>query len=152
MELGAFRRVCRVGVAVLLGGVLGLPAALIGTFPAYAANVVVSSGADSGPGTLRAVVAAASPGDIITFTVPTVTLTTAPITVNKNLIIRGNGAGATQITRSGAAFRIFDVTAGVTVTIDLLTITGGAGNGGGGVRNSGTQPHPQRAAFQQHNR
>jgi hypothetical protein len=135
MALGTSRRV---GTALVLAGVMTSLVVAIGIGPAHAANVVVTSGVDSGPGTLRNAVAAAAPGDVITFTVATVTLTTASITINKNLVIRGNGPQFTTITRSGnVAFRIFDVTAG-TVTIDMVTISGGAGPSGGGIRNNGT--------------
>ena len=104
-----------------------------------AATVVVTSGADSGPGTLRQVVADAAAGDTITFAVGTVTLTTGQILIDKNLTIRGNGPAVTTVTRSASTprFRIFEVAAGVEATIDLLTVTGGDEVFGGGIYSSG---------------
>jgi CSLREA domain-containing protein len=55
------------------------------------------------------------------------------------LAIRGAGAGTTSIS-AGSIDRVLDVRGG-TITISLVTITGGAapaGEGGGGIRNAGT--------------
>jgi len=64
--------------SVIMAALVGLvtPVALVMTAgPAAAANVVVSDGGDTGAaGQLRQVVAAAAANDVITFTVPTVTL------------------------------------------------------------------------------
>jgi hypothetical protein len=131
----------RASVAALLVGVLTPLVGSVGVVPAFAAtNRVVTSSADSGAGTLRNAVATAVPGDTITFTVPTVSLTGLPITVDKDLTIRGNGPAATLITRASGTGRILDVPVGPTVTIDLVTISGGNASGdlGGGIQNNGT--------------
>ena len=83
---------------------------------------------DGSSGTLRAVIAAASPGTEILFakSVHTITLTGGQLVINKNLDIEG--PGAVNLTVSGNnASRVFDITNNATVTIAGLTITDGAG-------------------------
>src|SRR6516162_8242272 len=59
-------------------------------------TLTVTSTADSGPGTLRADIAAAQPGDTIVFSPSlagqTITLTSGELVVNKSLTIQGPGA------------------------------------------------------------
>ncbi|MBI4752726.1 MAG: hypothetical protein HY774_29910, partial [Acidobacteria bacterium] len=105
------------------------------------ATLTVTSGADSGAGTLRDQIVAATAGDTIVFSgVSTVTLTTAELLINKDLTIDG-GAGVT-VTRSTAGgtpnFRIFNISSGV--MMNNLSITNGnvSGGDGGGIINSGT--------------
>jgi predicted outer membrane repeat protein len=102
-----------------------------GLVSSFAATLTVTTGSDSGAGSLRNQIAAAASGDIIVFSgVTTVTLTSAELVINKNLTING-GSGVT-ITRSGSTlFRIFNITAG-TVTLNNLTISNGNANGGSG--------------------
>src|SRR5436190_1048159 len=79
--------------------------------PARAANIVVNSTADNGPGnctticTLRDAIATANAGDNIAFDYPstfstpqTITLTGGPLTINKNVYIWGPGPDATFLT------------------------------------------------------
>jgi hypothetical protein len=116
------------------------------TVPARAATIVVTSAADSGPGSLRQAIADAAPGDTITFasSVNTVTLTNGDL-VLRNVTIQGPGASQLTVRRDPSAvqFRVFTVNAGVTATLAALTITGGdaggvnARYGGGGVLNAG---------------
>ncbi|MFN8344058.1 MAG: choice-of-anchor Q domain-containing protein [Spirosomataceae bacterium] len=99
----------------------------------------VTNGNDSGSGSLRDAIAnAASGATIIFFGVTTVTLTSGELLINKDLTIDG-GSGVT-ITRSGGAqFRIFNVSSGVTVSMNKLTITNGNhGSQAGGIQNSST--------------
>jgi Secretion system C-terminal sorting domain len=106
-------------------------------FIAKAATITVTSGADAGAGTLRDAIVAAVAGDDIVFSgVTTVTLTSAQLTINKNLTING-GTGVT-ITRSGAtAFRIFNITSALTVVFNKLSITNGKNaSQAGGVENN----------------
>lgn len=101
----------------------------MGAPPAYAANLTVTTDADSGPGSLRAAVAAAHPGDTVTFAsnlilVP-IKLTSGEILIDKDLTIRGNGSAFTTIRREAGSpdFRIFNIAgAGVDVTIDSVTV------------------------------
>jgi hypothetical protein len=86
--------------------------------------LLVTSLADSGPGTLRATVASAAPGDSIDFSVSgTVHLTTGEITIAKDLTI--SGVGATVTVDGLGRDRLFEVAPGNTVTIDHLTLTNG---------------------------
>lgn len=129
---------------------------------------VVTSGNDSGAGTLRQVIADACAGSVVTFAggVGTINLSTAELVVAKDLTIDG-GAGVTVTRQTGSpSFRIFRIDAGNTVVLDSLTISNGnvagdgagilnfgnlsvldsvlsgnastAGNGGGGIANYGT--------------
>ncbi len=74
-----------------------IPAFLVLASPASAATVNVTSLADSGPGTLRAAIAAAPAGDTTTIVLPTGTITLASkLTIaNRSLTITGQGAAAT---------------------------------------------------------
>ncbi len=91
---------------------------------------VVTSLADSGAGSLRAALAAATPGETITFggaaTSGTITLTSGELLVNKGLTLDGAG----QITVSGNnASRVFRVDDSLStlanVTMRGLNVTGG---------------------------
>src|SRR5262249_37670472 len=86
----------------------------------------------AGDGSLRGEIAAAQGGDTINFAPglagQTITLTGGELAITKNLDIEG--PGATQLTVSGhPASRVFDISAGVTVTIAGLTMTDGLANG-----------------------
>lgn len=116
-------------------------------------NLVVTSNADSGAGSLRQAIVDACAGGTITFdmnqVVSPITLTTAHLLINKNLTITGPGANVLTVMRSTAGgtpeFRIFEIASGANVKITGLTISNGAptpGNTnaavGGGISNSGT--------------
>ena len=112
---------------------------LCSPFTIEASTITVTSGADAGAGTLRAAITSAVAGDDIVFSgVTTVTLTSASLSINKNLTING-GTGVT-ITRSGATeFRIFTIS-GTTTTVvfNKLSITNGKqASQSGGVENNG---------------
>ncbi len=105
--------------------------------------VTVTSSGDSGPGTLRTVLAAAISGEVIDFAanVRTIDLTSAGLTVGTSVTIQ-NDLGTGPVTIDGAnQFTVFTVNSGVTATLSGLTIQNGnsGANGGGGVFiNSGT--------------
>ena len=115
----------------------------------WAATLIVTNTADSGAGSLRNTIAAAAAGDTIQFAAAlngqTITLTSAQLLIGKNLIIDGPGSGQLTVQRSTAGgtpmFRIFEITAGHTVTIQGLTISNGTAQGsfpanaGGGIFN-----------------
>src|ERR1043166_8797241 len=62
---------------------------------------IVTTTADSGPGSLRDAITAAVPGETITFAVTNaITLTNGELVINKNLIIAGPGAATLAIQRS----------------------------------------------------
>jgi hypothetical protein len=107
-------------------------------------TLTVSSAADDGSsGTLRAVIAAANPGDTIVFAKQlkgdTITLIQGQLTISKNLDIEGPGAD--QLTISGNhASRVFEISSGVTANVAGLTIANGLVvtadiAGGGGISN-----------------
>ena len=102
----------------------------------------VSSLADNGPGTLRRLVAAANPGDTITFCVTgTITLTSGEILIDKDLTIDGPGAGLVAISGNNSN-RVLHITspAGI-VNINGVTLQDGKSitGAGGAIANIATQ-------------
>ena len=87
------------------------------------AVIAVLNNGDSGADSLRAAITAASNGDTIDLTgrSGTITLLT-PITVDKNLAIEGPGATTLAIDGNHGT-RLFDVTAGTTVSMADLTLS-----------------------------
>lgn len=96
---------------------------------------------DSGPGSLRQALADADNGDTIIFDSSlngrNIGLTSDELVIDKNVTINGPGANSLGVYRSSnAAFRIFHVMPGATVTISGLTISGGGSDQrGGGILN-----------------
>jgi len=125
--------------------------------PVCATDPVVVNNADSGAGSLRQAVTDACDASTITFNmamvISPISLTTAELSINKNLTIAGPGAGLLTIERNAAPatprFRIFNVGSG-TVSLSGLTVTNGKtadgvvgtfgtrGGDGGGIMNFGT--------------
>jgi len=105
---------------------------------AKGAVIDVSNTNDSGAGSLRQAIADASPGDVITFSVTgTISLSSAPLSIGKNLTI--TGPGANLLTISGMSARqVMIITTG-TVTVSGLKLTNGSGGGseGGTLRVTG---------------
>ena len=104
-------------------------------------TLTVANNADSGTGSLRAAIAAAGSGDTINFSSKlkgeTITLTSGPLALGVNLTV--NGLGANKLTVSGGGTEgVFVVSAGVTATIDKLTIANGLAVQGAGIDNFGT--------------
>jgi hypothetical protein len=104
----------------------------------------VTSPADSGDGSLRAMIAAAQDGDQIVFDPSlqgqTITLTSGQLAITKSLDIEGLGADKLAVSGDHAS-RIFAISGGVTVTIAGLTVTDGrvvGTTGGGGILNDGS--------------
>src|SRR5208283_5643378 len=98
--------------------------------------LMVTSPADSGPGSLRDTIAAASSGATIEFakSIHTITLTSGELDITKSLDIVGLGENQLTIKRSSAkatpSFRIFDIFgAGVDVTITGMKIANGLADG-----------------------
>jgi len=104
---------------------------------APAAIIIVTSSGDGGAGSLRQALTNAQDGDTITFSVPTITLTSGELTITKNIAISGPGADVLSVQRDVAApaFRIFRVNPGHTVTIEGMTISNGLAPAGGGIYN-----------------
>jgi hypothetical protein len=115
---------------------LWLTALAFGAAPALATPWVVTTTDDDGPGSLRAAVAAALPGDTITFDLPalpaTIALAVEPVSVAVPLTITGPGADLLTISGS-AASRVFAVNSGGPVTLEHLRIADGLATNGAGV-------------------
>lgn len=110
---------------------------------------VVSTNADSGPGSLRDAVANANPGDTIMFVIPASSTITfaSPITISKNEKISGpgftaNGSSYSGLTLNGnGATQLFIIPAASVVTLSGLVLENGTANvahsPGGVVSNKG---------------
>jgi hypothetical protein len=120
----------------------------------------VTNANDGGPGSLRQAIGDATSGDTINFNIPasdpncnsttnvcTVKLTSGELKIDKNLTIEGTGALRLTVqrksdTNTDPKFRIFNIAAGVTVSISGLTLSNGSnsisGENGGGIFNNGS--------------
>ncbi|MDH4609817.1 DUF4347 domain-containing protein [Pseudomonas sp. BN102] len=101
------------------------------------ATWTATNNANTGVGSLRAALASAQNGDIVTFNGSMTVQLTSELLVNKNVTIDGdlNNDGAADVILDGQyRTRVIEVTAGSTVTLDGLVITRGliSGNGGNG--------------------
>ena len=104
----------------------------------------VSNVLDSGPGSLREAILAAnsaSGADQIQFAPAardgTITLSSGQLSITDSLSIDGPGAGRLAVSGNDAS-RVFQISGGVAVSIDGLTITHGRAVGqGGGILNAG---------------
>jgi hypothetical protein len=104
-------------------------------------TLTVVNNNDSGAGSLRGTIAVATSGDTINFSSKlkgdTITLTSGPLTLGVNLTI--DGLGANKLTVSGGGTEgVFVVSAGVTATIENLTVANGMAVQGAGVDNFGS--------------
>jgi hypothetical protein len=99
-------------------------------------TLTVLNNADSGQGSLRAEIAAASSGDTIVFS-PVVSKRTINLTSGERVVSKSvniEGVAAQNVTVSGShASRVFDIKGDAVVTIHGLNITGGSSNAGGAV-------------------
>jgi CSLREA domain-containing protein len=97
----------RLSIALVILLVVGALLSPISPRAVRAATLSVTSTADSGPGSLRDVIASAAPNDTVTFdptlfsTPQTITLT-SPITIAKNLTIQGPGANLVALDGNNA--------------------------------------------------
>lgn len=135
-----------VGIAIIVAAAtVVVPSSVV-----RAATDTVTNCSDSGPGSLRAVIAAATPGDIVVFTVScsTVGLISGEIDVDTNLTISGPGSSALAVSGQGKS-RVFGVgltNPSASVSISGLTIADGTVScasdscdvGGAALLNAGT--------------
>jgi hypothetical protein len=99
--------------------------------PAIAAPAVTNTN-DSGPGSLRAAIEGAAPGETVSVPAGTYTVT-SELMIAKSLTVSGHEPGDT-IVRAGAPTRLFSVLGpGVNVTIAGLTIRDGLVSEAGGL-------------------
>jgi hypothetical protein len=108
------------------------------------ATWTATTNANTGVGSLRAAIASAQNGDIVTFNGSMTVQLTSELLINKNITVDGdlNNDGAADVILDGQyKTRVIEVTAGRTVTLDGLVITRGlvsgtGGNGGYGATGS----------------
>ena len=134
---GAFYLLLLLAVCVILFA-LGQRTTAKGNRPAT--TITVTNGNDSGPGSLRQVLAQANDGDTINFdpSVNIVTLTSTELALTKSITISALPQTVTvQRASQAPQFRIFHVMPGHSVEINGLTIFGGhiTDDNGGGILN-----------------
>src|SRR5947209_99476 len=104
-----------------------------------AAQIVVTSSADTGPNTLRAALTSAADEDVIKFSLrpaATILLSGGELVVNRNVAIIGPGADNLAI-NGNAASRVFHIMRGKRVNIGGLAIVNGLASGAGYPDNAG---------------
>jgi hypothetical protein len=101
-------------------------------------TITVTNTNDSGPSSLRQVLADANDGDTITFAVTgAIVLTSGELLVDTSVTISGPGADNLAVD-GNAQGRVFHIGSGKTVTVSGLTIRHGSvplGSNGGGIYN-----------------
>jgi BspA type Leucine rich repeat region (6 copies)/Concanavalin A-like lectin/glucanases superfamily len=118
---------------------------LLPVLSASATTLTVVNTADSGPGSLRGTMAAASAGDIITFSNTlsgaTILLTSGELLLTNDLTIDASALPNGLAIDGNGSSRVFEVASNCTVVLDTLSITNGNASGsgvGGGILNHGT--------------
>ena len=106
------------------------------------ATLTVTSSADSGDGSLRNALNGVCAGGTVNFDPSlagqTISLTSGPVVVGKNVTIDGSGAPGLALS-GGGANRVLEVGTGVTATVSHLTMRDGYGwQVGGAVINNGS--------------
>ncbi|EJM58749.1 BNR/Asp-box repeat protein, partial [Pseudomonas sp. GM50] len=101
------------------------------------ATWTATNNANTGVGSLRAAIASAQNGDIVTFNGSMTVQLTSELLINKNITVDGdlNNDGAADVILDGQyRTRVIEVSSGSIVTLDGLVITRGlvSGNGGNG--------------------
>jgi hypothetical protein len=98
-------------------------------------TLTVMNNLDSGPGSLRADIAAAQSGDKIVFAPSlngqTITLTSGELSITTGVTIQGPGASHLTVSGNNHQFRVFEINASQLVAVTGLTIS----NGKGGILN-----------------
>ncbi|KJZ67908.1 glycosyl hydrolase [Pseudomonas fluorescens] len=99
------------------------------------ATWTATNNANTGVGSLRAAIASAQNGDIVTFSTGMTVQLTSELLINKNITVDGdlNNDGAAEVILDGQyKTRVIEIAAGKTVTLDGLLITRGLVSGTGG--------------------
>src|SRR5437762_5524729 len=127
-------RIKRIRFSII--GVLLLCAMALQT---HATTITVTNTNDGGSGSLRQALVDVNDGDTINFAViGTIGLTSGELAVDKSITINGPGSDSLAVSRtSNTQFRIFHVMPGQTVSMQGITISGGAVqfDYGGGILN-----------------
>jgi hypothetical protein len=114
---------------------------------AHATTITVTNTNDSGPGSLRQALVDSHDGDTIDFDPSlkgqTISLTSTELVINNSITISGLGPNFLAVSRAqdAAAFRIFNLMSGHSVTIQGLTISNGLAPNfgcGGGIFDAGS--------------
>ncbi len=108
---------------------------------ALLSTLTVMNNNDSGIGSLRAAILAAQNGDTINFAKSlkgqAITLTSGELDITTSVTIDGLGSGSLAVS-GGNAYRVFEIAAGLNVSISGLTISHGyCADLGGGILNDG---------------
>jgi fibronectin-binding autotransporter adhesin len=121
---------------------VALPLLLVATTGmARAATLFVTNTNDSGSGSLRAEIAAASPGDTINFMVTGTISLMSTLSVATSLTITGPTGSPGITIDGGGSVEVMEENSGITVTLQNLTIAHGSssfGDGGGVFNSAGT--------------
>jgi hypothetical protein len=133
-------------VTVLIASVVSV----LSTAPLSAGTVTVTNTNDALGGSLRQAILDANPEDSIAFKIPTsdpgydaltkvytIDLTSAGLTISKNLGISGAGSRVVVRRNASSSFSVFTINPGALVSIDNLTISNGLASPGGGIFNEG---------------
>ena len=131
MALARLARPRRLSIALGVAMALGLlPASA-----AWANTLTVTTTADSAPGSLRATIAAANPGDTVAVPAGHYVLSAGEIQITQPIAVAGAGANSSVIDAQGNS-RVLQVVSGGGLALDGVEITGGSTSsapGGGGV-------------------
>ena len=106
---------------------LAVASLILSASVARATTRIVNNLGDSGAGTLRDTIAASGDGDIITFSVTKINLTSGPLTITRSITINGPGPSQLEVTRQAGAFGIFIINVHSIVSISGITVTNGFG-------------------------
>lgn len=132
-----------VGLTYFLGA--GLPPLGAGSF-AVVFEIpprIVANTNNTGAGSLRQTIVDTPSGGRVRFNPAlagqTISLTSGELVIGKNITIEGGGLSSGVTLSANGSFRVINITANNTVTLDELTIANGGGGGGGaGIFNQGS--------------
>lgn len=116
---------------------------LLAINPLRGATLVVTNLSDTGPGTLRGIIAGTLvAGDTVQFdpslSGQTILLTSGEIQLDQNVTIDASTLPGGITIDGNHNSRIFEVFANVTATLNSLTVANGYSPAGGGIKNNGT--------------
>ena len=120
----------------------GIGWSLLHALQGQAASLVVTTLANSGTGSLRAAIASANDGDVITFAISgTITSLSGELLIGKSLDIVGPGPTKLGVSGNNAS-RVFNIAGGASVSLTGLTICNGHAHDGAAATSSATPGSP----------